>query len=52
VACRINDDGTATLIKGKVSGCNYKVALNKLNLCALVKGKETVNARGRRWRPC
>ncbi|MDR1573528.1 MAG: S-layer homology domain-containing protein, partial [Clostridiales Family XIII bacterium] len=40
---RINDDGTATLIKGKVSGSNYEVALSRLSLYALVEGPEAVN---------
>jgi hypothetical protein len=41
---RINTDGTATLIKGKVSGSNYEIQLNKLSLYALVESFETVNA--------
>jgi hypothetical protein len=40
---RINDDGTATLIKGKVSGSNYEVGLSHLSLYALVEGTEAVN---------
>jgi hypothetical protein len=40
---RINDDGTATLIKGKVSGSNYEVGLSRLSLYALVEGTEAVN---------
>jgi hypothetical protein len=40
---RINDDGTATLIKGKVSGSDYEVSLSKLSLYALVEGTEVVN---------
>jgi hypothetical protein len=40
---RINDDGTATLIKGKVSGGNYEVSLSRLALYALVEGREAVN---------
>jgi hypothetical protein len=40
---RINDDGTATLIKGKVSGANYEVSLSRLSLYALVEGTEAVN---------
>jgi hypothetical protein len=41
--CRINDDGTATLIKGKVSGSNYEVSLSRLSLYALAEGTEAVN---------
>jgi hypothetical protein len=40
---RINDDGTATLIKGKVSGDNYEVSLSRLSLYALIEGLEDVN---------
>jgi hypothetical protein len=40
---RINDDGTATRIKGKVSGENYEVALNHLSLYALVEGETVIN---------
>ena len=40
---RINDDGTATRIAGKVSGSNYEVSLSKLSLYALVEGMEAVN---------
>jgi hypothetical protein len=40
---RINDDGTATLIKGKVSGSNYEVGLSRLSLYALAEGLEDVN---------
>jgi hypothetical protein len=40
---RINDDGTATLIKGKVSGDHYEVGLSRLSLYALVEGTEDVN---------
>ena len=40
---RVNDDGTATLIKGKVSGSNYEVSLSKLSLYAIVEGAEVVN---------
>ena len=40
---RINDDGTATRIAGKVSGSDYEVSLSKLSLYALVEGTEVVN---------
>jgi hypothetical protein len=40
---RINDDGTATLIRGKVSGSNYEVPLSRLSLYALAEGAEDVN---------
>jgi hypothetical protein len=40
---RINDDGTATRIAGKVSGSNYEVSLSRLSLYALVEGTEAVN---------
>ncbi|MDR1246454.1 MAG: S-layer homology domain-containing protein [Clostridiales Family XIII bacterium] len=40
---RINDDGTATLIKGKVSGSNYEVGLSHLSLYALVEGEDVIN---------
>jgi hypothetical protein len=40
---RINDDGTATLIKGKVSSSNYEVGLSRLSLYALAEGNEAVN---------
>jgi hypothetical protein len=40
---RINDDATATLIKGKVSGSDYEVPLNHFSLYALAEGLEEVN---------
>ncbi|MDR1245671.1 MAG: NEAT domain-containing protein, partial [Clostridiales Family XIII bacterium] len=43
IVYRINDDSTATLIKGKVSGDNYEIALSRLSLYALVEGTEVVN---------
>jgi hypothetical protein len=36
---RINDDGSATLIKGALSGGNYEIQLNRLSLYALVEGQ-------------
>jgi hypothetical protein len=37
-AYRINDDGTATLIKGAVSGGKYQIVLSKLGAIALAEG--------------
>jgi hypothetical protein len=39
---RINDDGTATLIKGSATGNAYEVLLNRLSLYALAEGAEAV----------
>jgi hypothetical protein len=40
---RINDDGTATLIKGKVSGENFEIALSRLSLYALAESETIIN---------
>jgi hypothetical protein len=40
---RINDDGTATLIKGKVSGENFEIALSRLSLYALAESETVIN---------
>jgi hypothetical protein len=40
---RINDDGTATLIKGKVSGENFEIALSRLSLYALTESETVIN---------
>ncbi|MDR2295215.1 MAG: S-layer homology domain-containing protein, partial [Clostridiales Family XIII bacterium] len=42
VVYRINDDGTATLIKGKVVGDDFEIALNRLSFYALVEGETVI----------